>query len=47
MAKGQLACSRKSPPDGFETCRLRISSHLPVIFMTGLSETGHVVKQLK
>jgi DNA-binding response OmpR family regulator len=29
--------------DGFETCRLRISSHLPVIFMTGLSETDHVV----
>jgi DNA-binding response OmpR family regulator len=36
--------------DGFETCH-RIkqephSSHLPVIFMTGLSETGHVVQGL-
>jgi len=34
--------------DGFETCR-RIKahtawSHIPVIFMTGLSETGHIVK---
>jgi DNA-binding NarL/FixJ family response regulator len=34
--------------DGFETCRLLKSdprfSHLPVIFMTGLSETQHVVE---
>ena len=34
--------------DGFETCR-RIKanaawSHIPVIFMTGLSETSHIVK---
>ena len=34
--------------DGFETCR-RIKahaewSHIPVIFMTGLSETGHIVR---
>ncbi len=37
--------------DGFETCR-RIKSdprlaHLPVIFMTGLSETEHVVRGLE
>src|SRR5688572_19408741 len=36
--------------DGFETCR-RLKkkpslAHLPVIFMTGLSETEHVVKGL-
>jgi len=34
--------------DGFETCRrLKANpawSHIPVIFMTGLSETGHIVK---
>ncbi|MEP6875588.1 MAG: response regulator transcription factor [Burkholderiales bacterium] len=34
--------------DGFETCR-RIKAiaawrHIPIIFMTGLSETGHIVK---
>lgn len=38
------------PPDGFETCR-RIKadprlSAIPVIFMTGLSDTGHVVEGL-
>ncbi|MBP2231485.1 DNA-binding NarL/FixJ family response regulator [Azospirillum agricola] len=37
--------------DGFETCR-RLKqvphlSHLPVVFMTGLSDTGHVVKGLE
>jgi len=36
--------------DGFETCRRlkreRLLSHLPVIFMTGLSETEHVVQGL-
>jgi len=37
--------------DGFETCR-RIKAdatlaHLPVIFMTGLSDTGHVVEGLE
>lgn len=36
--------------DGFETCRRMKqaphSSHLPVIFMTGLSETEHVVEGL-
>lgn len=36
--------------DGFETCRRikagRRTSHLPVIFMTGLSETQHVVEGL-
>jgi DNA-binding NarL/FixJ family response regulator len=35
-------------PDGFETCRRlkheRVLGHLPVIFMTGLSQTEHVVK---
>jgi DNA-binding NarL/FixJ family response regulator len=34
--------------DGFETCRRlkrhRTVSHVPVIFMTGLSETEHIVK---
>jgi DNA-binding NarL/FixJ family response regulator len=34
--------------DGFETCRRlkqgKTSAHVPVIFMTGLSETEHVVK---
>ena len=34
--------------DGFETCRrLKLHpewSHIPVIFMTGLSETGHIVR---
>jgi DNA-binding response OmpR family regulator len=34
--------------DGFETCRRLKShaawSHIPVIFMTGLSETDHIVK---
>jgi DNA-binding NarL/FixJ family response regulator len=39
------------PPDGFETCR-RIKAqpalaHLPVIFMTGLSDTEHVVAGLR
>lgn len=39
------------PPDGFETCR-RIKeqpslSHIPVIFMTGLSDTEHVVAGLR
>jgi DNA-binding response OmpR family regulator/DNA-binding CsgD family transcriptional regulator len=39
------------PPDGFETCR-RIKdqpslSHIPVIFMTGLSDTEHVVTGLR
>ncbi|PWC31167.1 response regulator [Azospirillum sp. TSO35-2] len=37
--------------DGFETCRrlkqIPHLSHLPVIFMTGLSETEHVVKGLE
>lgn len=38
------------PPDGFETCR-RIKSDprlqpIPVIFMTGLSDSGHVVEGL-
>jgi DNA-binding response OmpR family regulator/DNA-binding CsgD family transcriptional regulator len=38
------------PPDGFETCR-RIKTqpalaHIPVIFMTGLSDTQHVVAGL-
>src|SRR6201994_376575 len=36
--------------DGFETCRRlkgeKLLSHLPVIFMTGLSETEHVVQGL-
>ena len=36
--------------DGFETCRRlkgeKFLSHLPVIFMTGLSETEHVVQGL-
>ncbi|HUB63780.1 MAG TPA: response regulator [Methylocella sp.] len=36
--------------DGFETCRrMKLSSHsshLPVIFMTGLSETEHVIEGL-
>ena len=36
--------------DGFETCRRlkgeKMLSHLPVIFMTGLSETEHVVQGL-
>ena len=36
--------------DGFETCRrlkqTRSASHLPVIFMTGLTETEHVVEGL-
>ena len=36
--------------DGFETCRRlkreRLLGHLPVIFMTGLSETEHVVQGL-
>ncbi len=36
--------------DGFETCRQikarEISAHVPVIFMTGLSETQHVVQGL-
>ena len=39
------------PPDGFETCR-RIKAqaefaHIPVIFMTGLSDTDHVVEGLQ
>ncbi len=37
--------------DGFETCRLIKAdpalSHLPVIFMTGLSDTAHVVAGLE
>ncbi|MFP5516471.1 MAG: response regulator, partial [Alphaproteobacteria bacterium] len=37
--------------DGFETCRrlkqIPHLSHLPVIFMTGLSDTEHVVKGLE
>lgn len=38
------------PPDGFETCR-RIKTDprlqaIPVIFMTGLSDTGHVIEGL-
>jgi len=36
--------------DGFETCRRlkqsSASAHIPVIFMTGLSETEHIVKGL-
>ncbi|HTV77155.1 MAG TPA: response regulator [Steroidobacteraceae bacterium] len=36
--------------DGFETCRRlkgeKLLSHLPVIFMTGLSETEHIVQGL-
>jgi DNA-binding NarL/FixJ family response regulator len=36
--------------DGFETCRRmktdKLLAHLPVIFMTGLSETEHVIKGL-
>jgi DNA-binding response OmpR family regulator/DNA-binding CsgD family transcriptional regulator len=36
--------------DGFETCRRlkneKLLSHVPVVFMTGLSETGHVVQGL-
>src|SRR3954452_24979124 len=36
--------------DGFETCRRvkreRMLTHLPVIFMTGLSDTEHVVQGL-
>ena len=36
--------------DGFETCRRmkneKLLSHLPIIFMTGLSETEHVVQGL-
>lgn len=39
------------PPDGFETCR-RIKlepalAHVPVVFMTGLSDTEHVVAGLR
>ncbi len=37
--------------DGFETCRRlkqeTTSSHIPVVFMTGLSETEHIVKGLE
>lgn len=34
--------------DGFETCRLLKQRHdLPVIFMTGLSETEHIVRGMK
>lgn len=37
--------------DGFETCRslkrMQSLAHVPVIFMTGLSETEHVVKALE
>ncbi|MBV1688255.1 response regulator [Novosphingobium sp. G106] len=37
--------------DGFETCRLikarEGAAHIPVIFMTGLSETEHVVQGLE
>lgn len=37
--------------DGFETCRLikgrEGAAHIPVIFMTGLSETAHVVQGLE
>jgi len=37
--------------DGFETCRLikqrEGAAHVPVIFMTGLSDAGHVVKGLE
>ena len=38
------------PPDGFETCR-RIKAEprlapIPVIFMTGLSDSGHVIEGL-
>src|SRR5882724_7555058 len=36
--------------DGFETCRRmktdKLLTHLPIIFMTGLSETVHVVQGL-
>jgi len=36
--------------DGFETCRrlkqIKALAHVPVIFMTGLSETEHIVKGL-
>src|ERR1700756_1488041 len=36
--------------DGFETCRRlkneKLLSHVPVVFMTGLSETEHVVQGL-
>lgn len=36
------------PPDGFETCRRikqdPLSAHIPVVFMTGLSDTEHVVQ---
>jgi DNA-binding response OmpR family regulator/DNA-binding CsgD family transcriptional regulator len=36
--------------DGFDTCRRlkgeKLLSHLPIIFMTGLSETAHVVQGL-
>jgi len=36
--------------DGFETCRrlknVKLLSHMPIIFMTGLSETEHVVQGL-
>jgi DNA-binding NarL/FixJ family response regulator len=36
--------------DGFETCRRlkneKLLSHIPVVFMTGLSETEHVVQGL-
>jgi DNA-binding NarL/FixJ family response regulator len=36
--------------DGFETCRRmkqeKLLSHLPIVFMTGLSETEHVVQGL-
>lgn len=36
---------------GFETCRrlkrIRHLAHIPVIFMTGLSDTGHIVKGLE
>src|SRR3546814_4731691 len=39
------------PPDGFETCR-RIKANpllgaIPVMFMTGLSDTAHVVEGLR
>jgi DNA-binding response OmpR family regulator/DNA-binding CsgD family transcriptional regulator len=36
--------------DGFETCRrlksVKLLGHLPIVFMTGLSETEHVVRGL-
>src|SRR3546814_14870964 len=39
------------PPDGFETCR-RIKANpllgaIPIMFMTGLSDTAHVVEGLR